>query len=164
MGIYIGLNTCQFVCFPPSFTWQPAWKIIPLSARVIGLWVYWYISLLLVYWYIGLKTCQFVCFPLANTLENHPPDCKKSYCKGRYTGKDPSSSQCAKSADVGPNTRRDTLGVTGTQLKMHFCVRRRFSFTPFLLLILPAVFLFLSSGRADLNQLDQDEKEVELSM
>ena len=39
---------------------------------------------------------------------------------------------------------------------MHFCVRRRFSITPFLLVIVPAVFLFLGNGRAGLNQLGEE--------
>ena len=34
---------------------------------------------------------------------------------------------------------------------MHFSVRRRFSITPFLLLIVPAAFLLLGNGTADLK-------------
>ena len=34
---------------------------------------------------------------------------------------------------------------------MHFSVRRRFSITPFLLLIVPAAFLLLGNGVADLK-------------
>ena len=45
---------------------------------------------------------------------------------------------------------------------MHFSVRRRFSITPFLLLIVPAAFLLLGNGTADLK-LDEtgasDEEE-----
>ena len=39
---------------------------------------------------------------------------------------------------------------------MHFCVRRRFSINPFLLLIVPAAFLLLGHDRSDLKQLDEE--------
>ena len=50
---------------------------------------------------------------------------------------------------------------------MHLCLRRRFSITPFLLVIVTAAFLLLGNGRADLKQLDEevasDEEEGGLS-
>ena len=42
-----------------------------------------------------------------------------------------------------------------------FCVIRRFSITPFLLIILPAAFLFLGHGTADLKHLDKKDASDE---